>query len=143
VRFVILPCSAASHAHHPALDSFGLVAASWLTASEYETGLRQSLGFIKSLARTHGVRVLWRETTAVFPRSAPNDPLYEINPRVELVNRIANRLVDEAGIARLGAYEMTASRGDAAKDNSHLCPTVQGDLVETLMFAICRHVLAQ
>ncbi|POY75527.1 hypothetical protein BMF94_1430 [Rhodotorula taiwanensis] len=131
----------------------GLWATTWAKAEDYRYGLELAAEHLRSIARQEGrgqVRIIWRETTAVFPQM-DSDPLYQVNPRVEVFNDIAADVllgVPEAsrwrdgrvdGIEWLPAYEMTRSRGDAARDNAHMCPSVQGDLAEVAMRAICRN----
>ncbi|GAA5981529.1 hypothetical protein JCM11641_004087 [Rhodosporidiobolus odoratus] len=121
--------------------NIGLWAVSWGSAAGYKAGLGESLRILKELEKEHGVKIVWRETTAVFPHKKEGDPLNQINPRVELFNRIANEAVDEAGMERVPAYEMTVPRSDAARDNAHMCSYVQGDLAEVLIHGLCRNVL--
>ncbi|GAA5876316.1 hypothetical protein JCM8547_008883 [Rhodosporidiobolus lusitaniae] len=118
----------------------GLWPVSWGTTEGYEKGMRESFAMLKELVKGKGTKLVWRETTAVFPYlpDGNGDPLYQVNPRVELFNRIANRLANEAGIPRFAAYEMTAPRRDAARDNAHICPAVQGDMAEMLLYGLCR-----
>ncbi|GAA5864090.1 hypothetical protein JCM8547_005132 [Rhodosporidiobolus lusitaniae] len=120
----------------------GLWPVSWATAEGYEQGIRESFALLKELVKQKGTKLVWRETTAVFPHvPGPGDSLFQINPRVALFNRIANRLADEAGITRFPAFDITAPRRDEAKDNAHICPTIQGDLAEMLLYGLCRNGL--
>ncbi|BGP20119.1 hypothetical protein JCM10213_000797 [Rhodosporidiobolus nylandii] len=118
----------------------GLWAVSWAQASEYEAGLRASFRTLKDLAKEHGVKLLWRETTGVFPKT--DDPLYQNNARVERFNRIADKLAAEAGVPVLPAYQMSVARSDGARDNAHMCSYVQGDLAEVLLHGLCKNVLS-
>ncbi|BGP43479.1 hypothetical protein JCM10450v2_007646 [Rhodotorula kratochvilovae] len=118
----------------------GLWSATWTRAADYAAGLRASLSHLSALsypANPNGPRLLWRETTPVFP-STEVDPLYQVNPRVRLLNALAADELARAGVPLLGVVEMVAARADAARDNAHLCPAVQGDLVEVLMHRVCR-----
>lgn len=118
----------------------GLWPVSWGTASGYEKGLRAALLLVQDLLRNlqADTKLVWRETTAVTPMGPGGDPVYQTNPRVELFNSIANRITDDLGIVRIPAYEMTASRRDAARDNAHICPPVQGDMAELLVYSLCK-----
>ncbi|GAA5828000.1 hypothetical protein JCM11251_005685 [Rhodosporidiobolus azoricus] len=123
----------------------GLWPVSWGNAEGYETGLKTALRRLKKVVASSGAstKIVWRETTSVHPSSDGSDPMHQTNPRVELFNEIANRIVDETGgIVRIPAYEMTASLGKGqSRDNAHVCPTVQGDMAELLMRGLCDHVL--
>jgi len=136
---------------HVVVLNVGLWAASWASSTGYAAGLRDALAHLAALAYSpernpHGPRILWRETTAVFPTKVA-DPLFQVNPRVRLLNALAARELaaaaaaaeGEGGLEVLeGVFDMVSARGDAARDSAHLCPTVQGDLAEVVMHRICR-----
>ncbi|GAA5915349.1 hypothetical protein JCM6882_000226 [Rhodosporidiobolus microsporus] len=124
----------------------GLWPVSWGTAEGYERGLESALRRLKEAIAAAGAetKIVWRETTAVHPTAEGGaDPLHQTNPRVELFNAIADRVVDSVGgITRIPAYEMTAAIPTGqARDNAHVCPPVQGDMAEVLMRGLCDHVL--
>lgn len=96
--------------------NIGIWAATWASLSTYTSGLSASLDMVAALAEEHGFAVLWRETTALFPRAAHDAPLYQINPRVQRLNKIASALARERGFELVPAYEMTAARADAARE---------------------------
>ncbi|SCV68172.1 BQ2448_293 [Microbotryum intermedium] len=126
-----------------AVVNVGLWAVSWASLDGYAAGLEIALQYLARLEQRLGIRIVWRETTAAFPARDPRaDPLYQVNPRIEAMNEIANRLVVAAGIPRIDAYRMSLARVDSARDNAHMCPWVQGDLIEVMMYALCNHVLS-
>ncbi|GAA6008009.1 hypothetical protein JCM10207_006997 [Rhodosporidiobolus poonsookiae] len=115
----------------------GLWAASWGDTPGFESGLRDAFTFLRAFADKHNIRVFWRETTAVFS-ALGGDPLYQVNPRIERLNAVANSLVREFGFALVPAFAMTRPRIDAAHDNAHTGPLVQGDMAELLLYSICK-----
>ncbi|GAA6033746.1 hypothetical protein JCM8097_004410 [Rhodosporidiobolus ruineniae] len=121
--------------------NIGIWAATWSSLSAYSSGLASSFALIASLSAKHGFPVLFRETSALFPRAAHDAPMYQINPRVRRLNEIARGFVEEWGWGWVPSYEMTAARADAARDNAHVAPWVQGDMAELLLYGLCRHVL--
>ncbi|SGY17819.1 BQ5605_C015g07903 [Microbotryum silenes-dioicae] len=126
-----------------AVVNVGLWAATWASLDNYAAGLESALQHLGRIEQRLGIRIVWRETTASFPgRDLTADPLYQVNPRIEAINEIANRLVAAAGIPRVDAYRMSSARVDSARDNAHMCPCVQGDLAEVMMYALCNHVLS-
>ncbi|GAA5845198.1 hypothetical protein JCM9279_004797 [Rhodotorula babjevae] len=133
---------------HVVVLNLGLWPVSWGTADGYAAGFRTALAHLAALAyhprrNPHGPRILWRETTSVFPTKVP-DPLFQVNPRVRLFNALAAQELaavrgEGAGIDVLeGVYDMVSARADSARDSAHLCPVVQGDLAEVVMHRICR-----
>ncbi|SCV68141.1 BQ2448_262 [Microbotryum intermedium] len=125
-----------------AVVNVGLWAVSWASLDGYAAGLEIALQYLARLEQRLGIRIVWRETTAAFPARDPRaDPLYQVNPRIEAMNEIANRLVAATGIPRIDAYRMSSARVDSARDNAHMCPWVQGDLAEVMMYALCNHIL--
>ncbi|GAA5985353.1 hypothetical protein JCM10908_006943 [Rhodotorula pacifica] len=113
------------------LLNVGLWATTWSSLSSYESGLRLAARHLRSILRNEGrlsrrkqMRILWRETTATFPQEG-QDPLYQINPRVEVFNDVAKRvLLDPRGD---GDYSSSSLSGDwnwtpwssAAKSRNH------------------------
>ncbi|GAA5985547.1 hypothetical protein JCM10908_007020 [Rhodotorula pacifica] len=132
----------AFHMPNVVMINTGLWAVAYTSIGDYETGLRLAAQHLNSIAEEYDMRIIWRETTAAFPRIFDGDPGYLTNPRIEVINRIAREIfLPEGGGGRvewLPAYEMTRSRSDQARDNVHMCPLVQGDLAEALMHKICR-----
>ncbi|GAA5845197.1 hypothetical protein JCM9279_004796 [Rhodotorula babjevae] len=133
---------------HVVVLNLGLWPVSWGTASGYALGLRTALAHLAALAyhprrNPTGPRILWRETTSVFPTKVP-DPLFQVIPRVRLFNALAAHELaavqaEGGGIDVLeGVYDMVSARADSARDSAHLCPLVQGDLAEVVMHRICR-----
>jgi len=132
---------------HVAVLNVGLWSATWTRADDYARGVRHALTHLRALAHPvnpHGPRLVWRETTAAFPDKV-DDPLYQVNPRIRLLNALAAREIAAANAAEGGpfvevvdAFDMVAARGADARDNAHLCPVVQGDLVEVLVHRLCR-----
>ncbi|GAA5901075.1 hypothetical protein JCM8208_007609 [Rhodotorula glutinis] len=139
---------------HVVVLNVGLWPASWATSEGYALGLRTALAHLAELAydperRPEGPKILWRETTSVFPTRVA-DPLFQVNPRVRLLNRLAEQELAAAvegssssssssSIEVLrGVYDMVSARVDAARDSAHLCPVVQGDVAEVVMHRICR-----
>ncbi|GAA6008055.1 hypothetical protein JCM10207_007010 [Rhodosporidiobolus poonsookiae] len=115
----------------------GLWAISWGDTPGFEAGLRQAFINLRAFADKHSVRVFWRETTAVFPSLGP-DPLYQVLPRVQRFNTVANALAREFGFPIIPAFSVTRGQADAAHDNAHTGPLVQGDMAELLMYSICK-----
>ncbi|POY75451.1 hypothetical protein BMF94_1523 [Rhodotorula taiwanensis] len=75
----------------------GLWATTWASLASYELGLRLTARYLRSIvARSRsegpGLRIIWRETTAVSPQEG-QDPLYQINPRVEAFNEVAKKVL--------------------------------------------------
>ncbi|GAA5946114.1 hypothetical protein JCM3775_004148 [Rhodotorula graminis] len=139
---------------HVVVLNVGLWPASWATASGYAAGLATALEHLVALAydpkrNPMGPRILWRETTSVFPTKVA-DPLFQVNPRVRLLNVLADRALAAAAAGERapssaaaievlkGVYDMVSARADSARDSAHLCPVVQGDVAEVVMHRICR-----
>lgn len=100
----------------------GLWATTWSTLSSYETGLELAARHLGSIARKEGrrggkgkgmgMRIIWRETTATFPQEG-QDPLYQINPRVEVFNSVAERVLLHEEARRRRRRRRRSSAGDA------------------------------
>ena len=102
----------------------GLWATTWSSLSAYETGLELAARHLRSIARKEGrrsggggkgtgMRIIWRETTATFPQEG-QDPLYQINPRVEVFNSVAKRVLFDDGADR----RRSSSAGDGSRSRS-------------------------
>ncbi|GAA6026240.1 hypothetical protein JCM8202_004734 [Rhodotorula sphaerocarpa] len=101
----------------------GLWATTWSRLEDYDSGLRLAARHLRSILREEGerrraggsggrgrrpMRIVWRDTTAVFPREG-QDPLYQVNPRVEVFNEVARRVL-------LGTEEDQGGAGDFLRD---------------------------
>ncbi|GAA6008043.1 hypothetical protein JCM10207_007007 [Rhodosporidiobolus poonsookiae] len=115
----------------------GIWAATWGNLPGYASGLRKAFTYLRAFADKHNIRIFWRETTSLFPRVVP-EPLYQVNPRVEPLNAIANALAREFSIPIIPTFAMTRPRTDAAHDNAHTGPLVQGELAEQFLYAVCK-----
>lgn len=107
----------------------GLWATTWSSLSAYETGLELAARHLRSIARKEGrrsgggkgegtgMRIIWRETTATFPQEG-QDPLYQINPRVEVFNSVAKRVLSDNDGGADRRRRRSSSAGDGLRSRS-------------------------
>ncbi|KAM0753534.1 hypothetical protein T439DRAFT_322429 [Meredithblackwellia eburnea MCA 4105] len=126
---------------HPdvVLLNIGLWPVSWSTASDFARGMQDTIQHLKHIQRQTSVKILWRTTTATS-HEPEGDPLSQVTPRVELLNRVSTKLFKGAGFPILDYFEPTVTRHEASRDNAHYCPQVQGELAQVALWAICSHL---